>query len=804
MEIAHVATNASRGARKTLILSGVFLASLGTLLFEITLTRLFSVLLSYHFVFIVVAIAMAGLGLGGGLSWRLLRQRDNTGDVPRQLALLSGLCSLSVVLCTILVTQLPGLNSAVLYALAALVPFTLAGTLSALAFGAYAEDSGWLYWADLSGAAIASLLIIPILSLWGAVNAALFISVMLAAASLCFAAAGMVEKRHWLGSGLVVVLLGALFVSNTRWVWLDLDVLKIKADKGLPNLLRDGAADLRVVYTQWDAFSRTDVVESASLPDEKTIFIDGGAGSSMPRFDGNLEHVANLKEDVGFFPFLTGQPPKTLIIGPGGGQDVLLAMLGGSRDITAVEVNPASVAVVRQFGAYNGGLYEAPQVSIVVDEGRSYLRRIDDRYDLVYLSKVNSGVTERAGFALAENYIYTVEAFGDYLSHLSENGVVAIRLHEERDLLRALVTALAALTERGISLPEATQHVVMLYKAGPLGPDAPIELPLLMLKNSPYTPEESRETYVNALAEGFVPLFVPSMNSGVPVAMELAAGRISLDQFIARETTLDLHPPTDERPFFYEFYRSLPQELVYLLLGLGGVALVGAGYLWRQSRSQLPGIGGPALYFAGLGAAYMFVEITMIQRLALFLGHPVVACAVVIFWLLLSSAVASLVTARLERRLPHTAAAFAAAAGLLGILYLALVPAAVSWFLAQALALRCLIAGALIVPLGFTMGVPFPLGLRLVKRTFSGGAVSLMWGVNGIAAVAGSAAAMAIAMQWGYAWDGIAGALIYWGVALIAWVGLARSGVRWHPQGMSPRVTSNPGNRHPTLFTRRR
>lgn len=752
-------------------LVGVFLASLATMVLEIALTRLFSVLLLYHFVFMVVALAMAGLGLGGGLAARVPFSRVFKGGVEHQLAALSWLYSFCLIFCITLITRAASLNSLWIYILLSLLPFTLAGVILALAFGHYAEHSGRLYWADLSGAATGCLLVLPFLSLLGGINTILLASVIVAIAAMVF---GIQTRRYttsgwWAKESFFFLLIAGFFVQNLLLGRIEIDIRKIKADKGLSNLLATSGINVEVTYTRWDAFSRTDVVESESLPREKLIFIDGGAGSSMPKFDGDLENIAYLKQDVGFYPFLLKKYERVLIIGPGGGIDVLLALLGGSENITAVEINAASVAAVRHFADYNGHIYDDPRVNIVVDEGRSYLRRSNETFHLIYLSKVNTGVAEMAGYALAENYVYTLEAFGDYLNHLSEDGIIAIKLHEERDLLRAFITAVAALTKKGVSVSEAMRHFVILHESEHSHTDEPIELPLLLIKKSPFTREETQAAFLAASMHGFAVLYIPYATTGIPLGLELASGRVSLDKLISQERVLDLRPPTDDRPFFYEFYRELPKQLQHLLLLLAILVLIGALYLWLHRDKYGPQSHRFGLYFAGLGAGFMLIEVSMIQRLTLFLGHPTLAFTVLVFSLLMSSGVASLVTGRTRHeRLGKVAGIAAAGVGVLGLFYIRILPLVVSKVLVQEAFIRSLIAGVLLAPLGFAMGIPFPLGLRLTKLKCNSETVSLMWGINGLMSVVGSVGAMALAIQWGYTWSIAMGIFMYFLSALLA------------------------------------
>ena len=242
--------------------------------------------------------------------------------------------------------------------------------------------------------------------------------------------------------GVVAVAFVAL-AGNLGAGWLRVDMATLATEKPIAESLAPGG---RVIRTEWDTFARTDLVDPADGGPYQ-LYMDGAAGSVMPPAENN----DFLMRDIGLFPFATAQPERVFAVGPGGGLDVWFGLQSGAQEIVAVEVNPASVSLVQDLGNYNGDLYEQPAVRVIIDEGRSVLRRQELTYDLISLSQVVTLAAERSGYALTENTIYTVEAFEDYLAHLRPNGQIAIKLYDEPTLTRALSTALAAFRQRGLS-----------------------------------------------------------------------------------------------------------------------------------------------------------------------------------------------------------------------------------------------------------------------------------------------------------------------------------------------------------------
>lgn len=740
-------------------LLGMFSISLGAMVVEISLTRVFSLVLYYHYAFLVIGVAMLGLAIGGILVWRQTRQGLLPPNSPARWGTLSGLATAGSA--ALLVSQPPD-GGLLTYPVLAALPFTTVGAATAAALARFPASSGRVYAADLAGAALGTLLSVPLLGLVGGINA-----LLAAAAFMGWGGWGMGVRGWGLGAALALT---ALAVANPLTSVLDVDPRAIDSGKTMAEQLR---MDGRLVFSRWDAFARTDVVAPELRDDLMYVFLDGGAGAAMYRFDGDLTAPSALRSDLGFFPFHDRPAGEVLAIGPGGGKDVLMALLGGAVRVTAVEVNPGAVEAVRRFSDFNGGLYDRPEVEVAVDEGRAYLKRSPRQYDTIYLSLAMTQAAERSGYALVENYLYTVEAFRDYLRHLKPGGQVVFKVHDQRELERVLRTAIRALEERGVPADRVSWYLEALSEAEMLGQHGgEIMYPLLVVRREPYTLEGAQQHLSAALASGFVPLYLPGVG-GIGPLSELGAQAGDAD---AADSPEALSPTTDDRPFFY-LYSPGPPPISLALLALS--ALLAAATWWRQRRTVPGSIVALRLslaYFACLGVAFMLVEVALIQKLTLFLGHPTLAVTTVLFALLVFGAAGSWLSGRLARP-SHLSPVSAALAGALALAYAQLIPSATVLFFASPPLPRVLAAVGLVAPLGMVMGAPLPSGLRKLAELSTTPLAGLAWASNGFASVFGSASAIVIATSYGFTASLAAGGAAYLAATLLA-MGVARAGQR--------------------------
>jgi hypothetical protein len=720
------------------LLAALSLLSCGALLFEIALTRILSVFLFYHYTFLVMSGAVLGLGLGGLLIYKQTRTSPSSSDSLALIGVLGTAAAVATVATVALFRQGLPIPHPLIYLPLALLPFVPVGMASALAFSHFTPHSGRLYAADLGGAAVGALLAVPLLNRMGGIGTALVAATLMSGAALTFAWGSGRRPARWAAAtgGLLTAALLAYHLSTGGF---DLRVQGIRL-KEMSRGMHSAEEPGQLVHSEWDAFARTDVVAYPDAPGQMAVFLDGASASSLRRFPPTPEEKTSLQATLGYLPFRTGTNRKVLAIGPGGGEDVVLALLSGSEQITAVEINP---------------------------EGRSFLRRSDEQHDLIYMSKAVTQAADRTGFALTENYLYTVEAFDDYLDHLAPNGRLALILHDQHDLTRAFVTALAALVNRGQSPAEASRHLVLINGRTP--EPGRVWYPLLLLKKSPFTQQELEGAFLGAVAGGFEPLFVPEMQEQIPFGL-FSQDNVSLDAFVSQVVGMNATPTTDDRPFFYALMRGLPVSLLAVMvisLALIVVAVCAPAAPRRSEAGKQSMV--LALYFAALGVGFMIVEVAIIQRFSLFLGYPTLSLTVTLVTLLVAGGIGGWFSQRVpDGRLSTAAAGTALGVSLLLVGYIRFTPWLTNRFLAAALPLRITLTVAMTAPLGLLVGVPFPTGLRWLRAKLGADdknlAVARVWGINGLASVLGSTAAVAVAMLGGFSWSLLLGSLVYLGV----------------------------------------
>jgi len=754
------------------LLAGLGLTSFAALLLELALTRLFSVVLFYHFAFLAISIALLGLGAGGVFAY-MFKQRLETIETRRlaMLLCLANAITVLIVLETVLhvpvALEVSGINFlrlTVLY-LAAAVPFFLTGVLFSVVFARESHRIPLLYGADLGGGAVACLAVVPLLNSVGGPNTILASSAALAVAAAVWAPTKL--GRRVAGGVLAVFLM--LIAGNLSDSLIDVVYAK--------GMFRDPAW---VEFARWNALSRVEVDRQGEA---KTVVIDADASTFIMNAD--LDHW----HDTGWERALMSAPPalanvlrprgEFAIIGPGGGVDVLRAIANGSPSVTGIEINPiiANTIMRGKYATYSRHLYQRPDVHIHVTDGRSYLRSTPQMFDVVQMTLVDTWASTAAGaFALSENNLYTVEAFREYFEHLRPDGMIAItrwEFHEPREALRVVSVAMEALHQLGVANP-ARNFIVA--SQGALDEDG---IPVVVLaKKTAFTPEE--EASVNAHFAKYSQLrslYMPSAPEKNPFGDLVASN----DPFaFARGYAYNVSPVNDNAPFF--FFKLKPSQIlgnenleagvdwkvnlgVLVLLLVLAISLVAVvlflilplalhGGRVRQSLW-------PMLYFVAVGLGYIMVEIAFIQRFVLFLGHPTYALTVVIFLLMLSSGAGSLFS---RRWLPRTEMAWMPITLVVVVLLLDVffLPHWLGAWVGFAFNTRLVVSAFLLIPLGFLMGMPFPTGLRALAAKPSAdvpgmdaaamtedNAVEWAWAMNAAASVLGSVLAMVIAIQFG-------------------------------------------------------
>lgn len=764
---------------------GIAFVSAAGLAFEITLTRVFAIAQGYHFGFLAISLALLGLGASGTVL--ALHPTPVDSNIVPRLGRLALVFSLSLVFSYLAVDYLPfdsyritleriQLLYLVLYYLALVVPFFLGGLILGLPLVAMPYQIPRVYAANLVGSGLGCVAALGALAMFGGPGVVFFSAMLGALGALVFS----ISDRHGMRCG-VAALLVAVF-GLLAFEPLSYFDLKISPYKSLSQTMR--FPDARVVWRAWNAISRVEVVESSAvrsapglsltyrsaMPTQRALFEDAESISPLT----NAAPLALLDALPVTLAYQLRPNARVLMLKPGGGLEVLAALNAGASEIIAVEDNPLIARAAQEFAP---NVFDDPRVHLVAEGARSYTARSRDEFDVVHLALSDPFRPVSAGaYALGENYMYTREAFSDYMNHLSDTGILMVsRWLQLPPTEEARVGALAVAALEGYTL-QPRQNILVLRSFSTV---------LLVIKRTPFT------RYEIEIAKGFAAerqydwIAYPGMRADESnrfnvlrdddhyrVFQQLLVPNLRTPLF--ESYSYDITPPTDDRPFFFHFFKWEQTPQVLQLLGKVWQPFGGSGYLilFALLTLTLVASGGLILlpllgaergnaggrrllvYFACLGMGFLFVEIPLIQRFILFLDHPVYAFATVIFTLLIASGAAS----SISERLPHRT--------LLGLLvllilvYPPLLPGVFRDLLGYPLYARVLVSCVLLAPIGFLMGIPFPRGLALLNHK-APGLVPLAWGVNGCTSVISSILAMMGAMTWGLATVMVAGAGAY-------------------------------------------
>jgi hypothetical protein len=789
-------------------LTGIFLAACGTLLFEVSTTKIFEFSLWSNYAFLVVSTAMFGLGFAGVFLTRWPRFLESRSapflaacSAASGLTMATGFFVMNYV--PIHLPDAPNgwpselLGVAVVFTALA-VPFFFFGLLISYLFERRGEQANVYYFADLVGAGLGSFLLVPLISSIAPQGLVLLSVVLGLAAALLFALdveTGRARTVPAVAAGLALLAAIAWFGAPLMAGAVPLNVHVNKRS------FKQDVAGGRIEATGWSPLSRVDIAVYDNTM--KRVWISGGVNeSAIRRFNGDFaalrprreESLANAARGLDYIvlPHLLKVDHTVAVIGTSGGSDSLRVLQTGARKVTGIEMDATiSRFVTRDYREYAGGLFTDGDYSeLVIDEGRSYLRRSGRKFDVI--QQVNNFTPiafANGALNLSENYLLTVESFRDFWDHLTDDGILCINRHGS---IRLLSTDVEMLRQLGMKPEEYSRH--LLVARGPQD-----HISTLMLKKSPFTREEVDRIFAfyevtnNTRYIHYAPYRTD----------ELADRENNLYSLIATAPDpapyLQVGPyrftaPTDEKPFFNHFKTigasdrerdrlprlpaevlavdppnkvrgripkgDLPPLVVLLEAALMATVFFGLPLLSRPDlRASLRGHGRALGYFACLGVGFIFVEICLIQRLVLFLGAPVYSIAIVFGCLLIAAGLGSFASGAIAPgRRGVRALMFTVAACILAAHYL--MPALTDAFLGSTFPVRVAVAAAITSVLGFVMGMPMPTGIRYLKASGKN-IVSWAWATNGYFTVVGSALTVVIAVNFGFVAVFMAAAAIY-------------------------------------------
>ncbi|MGQ9631218.1 MAG: SAM-dependent methyltransferase [bacterium] len=772
------------------IYGGIFLVSMATLVLEVSLARVFAIMQWSHFAFVVISIALLGFGASGTALTVLpgILRRSS----PHLLGVSAAFLSLAIPSVFWAMNRIPFDHFRILLDrrqilylgvsyLTLSIPFFISGLITALALSNYSDRVGGIYAANLAGSGLGCLVGILVAFRLTGPGVILFSAFLGMVGALCFSLASPKAS-----------LALALSASSLALLWLSVrppsafDIRPIPY-KDLPMLLR--FPNTRILATRWNAMSRVDVVESPHIhhapglslryqemiPPQLGVTVDADSLTAITQFDGDLSKIRFVDYMTSAAAYSLFRSPNVVIVGGGGGMDVLAALYNRASKVTVVELNPIIVGIVGEdYRDFAGNIYGDERVRVAIDDGRSFLRRSRESYDIIQMSLLDSQAAAVSGaYSLNESYLYTVEAFIEYYARLSPRGVLSITRWTSlppKDLVKLFALAFEALERLGVESPE--RHIAVVRSWGTftflMGRDAFSDEDIESIRA--FCKERSFDTvYYFGVRPEDTNLYnrfpQPFDFEGLQGLLESPDRRRFYADYI-----VDVEPPTDDKPFFYRYFKWRNISNLYKTFGrraepfifwgdivLGAVflqALLGSFLLiltplFAVRRPRLRrhiAVWGVLPYFLALGVGYMFIEIALIQKFTLFLGHPMFTLAVILFSLLVFSGLGSLVSNRAgDGFLPWVIVSLC----LLAVLYALFANRLFSPFLGLGIVGRITVAVFLLSPLSVAMGMPFPMGLRLLRRS-APDLIPFAWGANGCASVVSSIVSVFIAIYWGF------------------------------------------------------
>ena len=764
----------------SLVYVWLFLLSASVLCFEIVSTRIASVIFVQDYAFITLSLALLGLGSGGVFSY----YRIKTDGDPRKV-IVRALSALGVLLCVFITATIElSITSPLPFFVLVFLPFFAAGILYAQIYRAYSTLSFRLYAADLAGAAVGSLASLGLIGGFGAPNSIVFIALVVFTAS-ALSLHPRTASRGRIAVYAVLLAAFAVLLFNGRREFLGMVPIGDFPEKDFYHVYPDAASRATIIDSRWSIYGRADLVQYSDQDMVRQLFVDGAAGSQVYRFNGNVGNTRSVLQELllrhtNAIPFLClnrDEKRSMLVIGPGGGKEVLLGLFGEADTITGVEVNPDFVAIVKDHRGFDGGIYaDFPNVRMIVEEGIHYVRQTRGLFDIIVMALPSTAQMQNIEpFATSENYLLTKEAIRDYLEKLTPGGRLILTVHNEWELMRLIATAAGVFQDMGVPPDGIRNHFVVF--------DAEYA-PTVVIKKNAFTLDEARrwQNTCRALPRGlpaatYLPWGVTD-SSNLPLNKFLAGVSGSpegLRTSVSR-SRYNIAPCTDDRPYFYNIYRGIPGAYLWLLAGTGCFNLLVVWLPARFLRAKAPGwslsaLSAPLMIVMCTGMGFMVLEVSLFQKLVLYLGSPTISLSILLSALLVGMGAGSYVGrnmfgAHIMKRLSVVSLAVVAA----GILLFAAAPAVLARTLEFGFPLRVATSVLVVLPLAFFLGIPFPSCIQLLAAGHNDRYIPWMYGVNGSMSVLGSVLAVVLSMLYGFTPAYCAGLVFYLCVFAISFV----------------------------------
>src|ERR687894_2027779 len=870
----------------------LFVLSLSIILFELALTRIFSIVLWYDYAFMAISIAFFGLGIGSFMvhiqkdKFITLKKKNSTID--SQFTFSSRIVRYAIAygiflpIFIFLIGYIPSDTSYIyLFYLISSVPFFFAGAAMALIFLAMSEKISKLYFADLIGAALATIILDPMMQSLGAGSFLLLISAVVVGFSACsyffmlrrtatdhrveeekekeeeepsyhnprpssdIDRKKLVVKRENRVKVLAAITFSGLMILLIVNSATSMNIFEIKPgmSKGLYYQLNH-PSEFQHLSEEWNSFSRVDVtrkigkqegdnnnilnntlsvvsskqndnsnnnssdgsnnrrvtvadMDNATPHELASIVIDADAATPIYRWDGSQSDIAGVQKYMDYLPYEMINANNTLVIGSGGGEDIVVGLSDGVDNVTAVELNPLVVSAVKRFDSESGNIYRNNNVELIIDDGRRFISSSSEKYDVIVLKLVDSWAAQLAGgYALSENYLYTVEAFQQYLGHLDkDNGGMLVMTRWNFELPRLMPLIVDSIVkETGKSRESVAEHVMVVEDRPGLyfgrSEDNQNYYPVLvMVKSTPFVNgevdmvkerAEGNRAEITMLATNYVATpFDKLFNNDNTVYNEYFSTAVASNPTI----------PTDDSPFYFA-REQIPKQMIILLvtvMAISGLLSALLIYHARKTRVRFNSRSSFHVLFAiFIGVGFMILEVTFIQKFLLLLGTPIMALTVILFSILLSGGIGSYVSGKIFGKRPHKSvlASIPVLAGII-IIYFIYLQQIIESNITMELPYRIALTFGLLFPAGFLMGFQFPSLIKMASlisiqnknevvleyynyRDSKNNNTTLLWGINIVASVIGTVLAAISAMIIGFNGNLLIGLCLYLGAGTCA------------------------------------
>ncbi len=759
----------------------MYLLTASTIIFEISLSRLFSYMLSYHFVFIIIASALLGIAIGQIIYAKKYRQISSSPFIFFILAPVSIFLSLIVNL-TLASSNLIVNSTALLisFIVFSSVPFILIGIICAHFFQKYSSNSALIYSFDLFGASSGALISYYLLNSTNLISVFVF-TILLLAISLIIET--LTEKKKGksilVGSSITIILSVFLIVFN-----FDIKIPILNSNnKDMLRLESEKSVKVKKIDGKWNSFGKTDLIKF-TYPDSSSslvMFIDGSAGTEVVNIKKMARHKEELQQMLAstaeVFPFYFLKPfekDSALIIGPGGGIDIAVNYFEKTRNIDAVEVNPSFVKLMMK---YNKPTFkDLPNLNVYVQEGRNFVRNTKNRYDLIFLNLAVTKSGRSADFySLTENYLFTVEALRDYLHILTGEGRLVFTLHSKEEVYKLISNYLELKKNQVNSNEDALKNLYVISNSS---------MPLVVIKKKPFTKSEIKARYsyyysnkLNLLSSvSFFP-YTEQMTMDITFDNGLNFKRGMFDnilynisenkydfQKVSRASFINLNPTTDDSPFFFNYNFGLPEKLNFLFyLSLAIVLWLLFAFI-KKPESVKNGFNSflntrlikPYLFpVFFLGLAYLFFQAFLFHALSLNLDNPTKSFSLLLFSFLLGNGAGSFLSNFIRTKRLQ-------AAVLSLVIFLLIVLLSQTVFLP---AIKYVSSDFILFLIVFTpsffIGIPFPLLLQDLSVKEKNNGIAILLGVSSAASFVASILVFYIAMNLGYSFILFASAAAY-------------------------------------------